>query len=552
MTGVQSVDSFALAPVLAVAAAMLAVLVLQAVLPAAARGRRLVLDLVALGGLAAGGAALAAQALQRGGFDVRRTFCAVSGEVVGGADTITGACSFVMSPLTFGLQAAVLVSAAVCLLLALDGPGAGGRLNRTEHHALFLAAVTGALALAGARDLATLVVALETASLPVVGLVALRRDADGAQAAMKLLLVAVTSLGLLVLGVALLYAGTGSLHLEEIAVATADPARLGDRGPLVLLGAAFAVAGMGYKVAALPFGLWAPDVYAGSPVPVAAFLSTVSKIAGLAGVALVLLVGLRGVVDDWTPWLAVVAGLTMTVGNLVAFAQRSAVRLLAWSTIAQAGWVLLPLTGLVPGGRDPAGAPLRAAVIYLLAYATATLVVFTVVVLVTRHHRDGAAHVLEDYRGLARREPVAAALLGLGLLSLAGLPPGVAGLVAKIAVIGPVVDAGLWWLAVLAALNVALGLAYYLRWVALLVARPVASPASPDGTQPPTEVTVDLAVDLAARPRTAGSDVLTAEPDLVVVPTWTVTWAEGLALGVSGALLAAFSLVPQLMVALAG
>ncbi len=217
---------------------------------------------------------------------------------------------------------------------------------------------------------------------------------------MKLLLVAVTSLGLLVLGIALLYAGTGTLHLEEMAVATADPR--GSGGPSRAGGLwvrSSPSAGMGYKVAALPFGLWAPDVYAGSPVPVAAFLSTVSKIAGLSGVALVLLVGLRGVVDDWTPWLAVLVVVTMTVGNLVAFAQRSAVRLLAWSTIAQAGWVLLPLTGLVPGGRDPAGAPLSAAVVYLLAYATATLVVFAVVVLVTRHHRDGAA---PRARGLPR------------------------------------------------------------------------------------------------------------------------------------------------------
>ncbi len=556
MNRVQDVDLLALAPVLALATTMMLVLVVQAALPVAARGRRMLLDLVALGGVALGGSALVVQALQPAGTEVRRTFCTVAPERTQGAsgqvfENITSACSYVMSPLTFGLQAAVLISAAVCLLLALDGPGAGGRLNRTEHHALLLAATTGALALAGARDLATLVVALETASLPVVGMVALRRDPDGAQAAMKLLLVAVTSFALLVLGVALLYAGTGTLHLEQMAAVTADPAGLGDRAPLVALGAAFAVAGIGYKVAALPFGLWAPDVYAGSPVPVAAFLSTVSKVAGLAGVALVLVVGLNGVVADWSPWLAVLVALTMTVGNLVAFVQRSAVRLLAWSTIAQAGWVLLPLVGLVPGGLVAAGAPLRATVVYLLAYTTATLVVFTVVVLVTRHHRSGADHLLEDYRGLARREPVAAAVLGLGLLSLAGLPPGVAGLVAKVAVIGPVVDAGLWWLAVLAALNVALGLAYYLRWVALLVARPVAAPSVDGAPQPGAEVSVDLAVDLAAEPRAAGAQVLTAQAAPAGL-TWSVTWAEGLALGVSGSLLAAFSLVPQLMVSLAG
>ena len=210
----------------------------------------------------------------------------------------------------------VLLTAVMALLLALDGPGASGRSTRAEHHALLLAAVTGALALAGARDLATLVVALETASLPVVGLVALRRDADGAQAAMKLLLVAVASLGLLLLGVALIYAGTGSLHLSVIAAATADGG-----SPVVVLGTVLAVAGIGYKVAALPFGLWVPDVYAGSPVPVAAFLSTTSKVAGLAAAAILLVIGLPGDSASWQPWFAVLVVATMTIGNLVALAR---------------------------------------------------------------------------------------------------------------------------------------------------------------------------------------------------------------------------------------
>ena len=178
------------------------------------------LDAVALGGLGLAGAALVVLAA---GDLPRATFCA---QGVG-----AGRCSFVADPVTVGLQLVVLLTAVVALLLALDGPGAAGRTTRAEHHALLLAAVTGALALAGARDLATLVVALETASLPVVGLVALRRDADGAQAAMKLLLVAVASLGLLLLGVALIYAGTGSLHLSAVAAATADGG-----SPVVVLG----------------------------------------------------------------------------------------------------------------------------------------------------------------------------------------------------------------------------------------------------------------------------------------------------------------------------
>ena len=481
---VQPVDVVATGPVLVTGLAVLVVLVVQAVLP----GRRLVLDAVALGGLGLAGVALVVLAA---GDLPRSTFCA---QGVG-----VGRCSFVADAVTVGLQLVVLLTAVIALLLALDGPGASGRTTRAEHHALLLAAVTGALALAGARDLATLVVALETASLPVVGLVALRRDADGAQAAMKLLLVAVASLGLLLLGVALIYAGTGSLHLSAVAAATADGG-----APVVVLGTVLAVAGIGYKVAALPFGLWVPDVYAGSPVPVAAFLSTTSKVAGLAAAAILLVIGLPGDSASWQPWFAVLVVATMTIGNLVALAQTGAVRLLAWSTVAQAGWVLLPLLG-----TGDAGTRIGSAAVYLLAYGTASAVAFAVVVLVTRHHVAGAAHLLEDHRGLVRREPVAALLLALALLSLAGLPPGVAGLVAKVAALRPVVDDGLWWVAVAAALNVALGLAYYLRWTALLLARPA-------DDDPP--------------------------------PTWHVRPAEGAALGLGGVLLVAFCVVPGLMV----
>ncbi len=146
-----------------------------------------------------------------------------------------------------------------------------------------------------------------------------------------------------------------------------------------------AVAGIGYKVAALPFGLWVPDVYAGSPVPVAAFLSTTSKVAGLAAAAILLVIGLPGDSASWQPWFAVLVVATMTIGNLVALAQTGAVRLLAWSTVAQAGWVLLPLLG-----AGDAGTRIGSAAVYLLAYGTASAVAFAVVVLVTRHHVAGA------------------------------------------------------------------------------------------------------------------------------------------------------------------
>jgi NADH-quinone oxidoreductase subunit N len=503
-TGVQAVDWAALSPLVVPAVAMLVVLLAHVIMPVAMDagavgsqdlrhpGRRRVLDVIALAGIVGSGVALALT-----GRTPTSTLCIQTEG--SGPTSLLSACSYATGPLTTALQGVVLIAALVCLLLALDGPGARAR---PEHHAMLLAATVGALALAGARDLATIVIAVETATLPVVALVALRRDAVGAQAAIKLLLVSIVSFAVLFLGVALVYAGAGTVHL--VPLATTAPAH----PELVAMGAALAVAGLAYKLSAAPFGWWTPDVYAGSPVPVAAFLSTVSKVAGLAGVIVVLGIGLPAVLDTWSVVVGVLAVVTMTLGNLVALRQRLAVRLLAWSTIAQAGWVLLPLAGAGAGLR----AAMEASVGYLLAYVVASLAAFAVVILVTRHHEAGSAHAIEDYRSLARREPVAAAALGFALLCLAGLPPGVMGLVAKVVALRPVVDAGLWWLAALAAVNVALGLPYYLRWAAIMLA-PVADEARP-----------------AARPL-----------------TWSVTVPEGLALGIGAGACVALSVLPQLV-----
>jgi NADH-quinone oxidoreductase subunit N len=397
-------------------------------------------------------------------------------------------CSFVVSALTLAIQAVVLVGAIGCVLLAIDGRGAQ---DRTAHHVLLLAATSGALALAGARDVATLVVALETASLPVVGLVALRRDAQGAQAGVTLLLTAVGSLGLTLLGVSLVYLATGTLHLESIATVLAEPGLDGGVVAVAALGTLLAVGGIAFKLSAVPFHLWTPDTYAGAPLPVAAFLATVSKTAGLAAVVVLLGLGVPTLAGAWAPILGVVAAVTMTVGNVVALRQRVAVRLLAWSTVAQAGWVLVPLAAAGGGAAEEIRDAIAASLGYLLAYAVASLAAFAVVVLLARHHPAGEEHTLDAYRGLARTEPVASAALGLALACLAGLPPGVMGLVAKVIAVRPLVDAGQWVFALVAAVNVAIGLAYYVRWAGLLVARP--------GAQQP--------------------------------PRWRVTPAEGLALG---------------------
>jgi NADH-quinone oxidoreductase subunit N len=270
--------------------------------------------------------------------------------------------------------------------------------------------------------------------------------------------------------VALLLFATGSLHLERIAATLSDPGLPGNVRAVALAGAMLAAAGVGFKLSAVPFHLWTPDTYAGAPLPIAAFLAVVSKTAGATALIVLLSIGLPVLGGSWAPVIGVVAAFTVTVGNLVAMRQRVAVRLLAWSTVAQAGWVLLPLAAAAAATPSAVREAVAASIGYLVAYVAASLAAFSVVVVLARHHPAAEEHSLDAYRGLVRREPVAAAVLAFALAALAGLPPGVIGLMAKVVAIRPLVGASAWPLAIVAAINVALGVFYYLRWAALLFA----------------------------------------------------------------------------------
>ena len=239
-----------------------------------------------------------------------------------------------------------------------------------------------------------------------------------------------------------------------------DPARR----PILVLAVVLVVAGIGFKLSLVPFHAWTPEAYDGAPLPIAAFLAGVSKIAALAA----LLVVIRAVAPLGAPALtsiALVAAASMTLGNIMALRQDGVVRLLAWSTVAQAGWVVLPLATVSSAAVHASGA-------YLLAYVLATLLAFAVVAALVQTRGAARARDLTAYRGLLHDHPVLAAALGLALLSLAGLPPGVLGLVAKVAALRPVVASELWLLAVVAAVNAVLGVAVYLRWLRAVVASP--------------------------------------------------------------------------------
>src|SRR5262249_29506898 len=337
----------------------------------------------------------------------------------------------------------------------------------------------GRRARASGRSLITRVVGLATRTLPTYILVGLRRrDRRSAEAAVKYLLVSVAASAVMLFGMSLVYGLTGAVHLDRIAAALA--ARTDLRGlPLVTAAIVLVLTGFGFKVTLVPFHWWAPDVYQGAPVPVAAFLATASKAGGVAGLLLMVVGAFRGYGSTWGAVLAVLAAASMTLGNLVALRQRDAVRLLAWSSIAHAGYLLAPL-GIALTGRGSLEVAVGATLGYLALYVAMNLGAFCCLAAAGRT-------AVADLRGLAGRHPWLAAAFAFFLVCLAGLPPGLAGLVAKVVVFRATLIGGLGWLAVAMAVNTVIGLAYYLRLAAPLFRAPVPAPAGGPALAPAGE-----------------------------------------------------------------
>jgi NADH-quinone oxidoreductase subunit N len=470
---IQSIDYLAILPTLIVAVGSVAVLMGDAF----GLSRRLI-GLVTLVALVAAAVALVPA-------HARTTFC-------------TGrSCSYVADDFTTLFQAIVLLASIVVVLLS-HGEMRRSALPAGEYHFLLLAALTGALLLAAGRDLITLVVALETLSLPVFALVALRRhDGVASEAALKLFLVSVVSSAVTLFGISLVYGVTGKMYLDQVATGLAHLPP--DLKPVAAAGIVAVIAGFGFKVAAVPFHFWAPDVYQGAPLPVAAFLSVVSKAGGFAGLTLILTVGFWPLGGTWGPLLGVLAAATMTLGNLLALRQRDAVRLLAWSSVAQSGYMLAPLAG---GSRVRPHEWMTATAAYVAMYAIMNIGAFAVVTVVAHRGR----RQLADYRGLARTNPGVAMALAFFLICLAGLPPGVMGLFAKVVVFRAAIGGAATWLAVVMAVNTVLGLYYYLSWAARLFA-----PAERPGT-----IRVGRAAGIAIAVSLAGAVVVSVAPELVL------------------------------------
>lgn len=316
------------------------------------------------------------------------------------------------------------------------------------YYALLLASVLGMMVLVSSKELITLYVALETATLSLYGLAAIRKEDDfSLEAGIKYLILGALSSGILLYGLSVIYLLTGTTRLETILAM--DPSLL--FSPLFITGMVLTLLGAGFKLSMVPLHVWTPDVYQGAPTPITAFISVSSKAAGFILVLRLFPYTLAAFGAFWVPLLAVLAFLTMTLGNLMAIPQKNLKRLLAYSSISQAGYILVGFVG------DPVSG-MGSVLFYLLVYTFTNIAAFAVVL--------GFAHAtgsedLEDYSGLAQRDPLLALTFLLALLSLAGIPP-MAGFAGKFYLFYAAMKNGYLWLVIAGALNSTVSLYYYL------------------------------------------------------------------------------------------
>ncbi|NUS72037.1 MAG: NADH-quinone oxidoreductase subunit N [Corynebacteriales bacterium] len=430
----MTIDHAALAPLYALSGAILLIFVLDLVpVP------RIVLLGVGFAGLGVT-AALATTVA-----DERRSFCTEQ------------LCSYVTS--RESRIAAAALCATVAIVLGLSVPWLRENRDRAaEYLFLLLGSLLGAICVLGARDVLTLIVALELLTLPLYVLVAF--GSRGSSGSVTFFVLSVVSTSVTLLGVALLYAVSGQVHFSALAQASiAD-----DAAPLAALGAALFVAGLAFKLAAVPFHAWAPTTYDSAPIPVTTYLATVSKVGGLFAFVLALNTA-RSHLSSPGALVSVIAVLTIVIGSVAALRQVRTLRLLAWSSVAQLGYVVAPLVT-----ADGA----QAAFAYLAFYVPISLVVFGAL-LALRGVDDGGT--LADLQGVARNRPVLAAIVLFGLLGLAGIPPALAGTWAKVAVVSSLFDGSVGWIegivSAAVAIGIVVGAAVYLRLArAMFVAGP--------------------------------------------------------------------------------
>lgn len=398
--------------------------------------------------------------------------------------------AYVVDDFALVLKALFLVIGYVVVLMSTNFI-AEGDYWEGEYYQLLLASILGMMVMASARDLISIFIALELLSIPAYMLAAWRkRDARGNEAGLKYFLMGVFASAIMLYGMSLLFGKAGSTLLTDIA---ATISALDGPEPIVTLGIAFTIIGFAFKVSAVPFHTWAPDVYQGAPLPVTSFLAVASKAAGFVALISLIFVGFYG--DNGSeviqPLLFVISIVTMTVGNMIALRQDNIIRMMAYSGVANAGYMLGPLA--IAGSSPAVGVDaLQAVVIYLIIYAAMNLGAFATIIAVSRKTNSGT---IDSYRGLFRYSPALATLMTVFMFSLAGIPP-LAGWFGKFVIFRALVASGTntgYVLAVFVGLNSVIALFYYARITRLMF---MEDPVT-DETQPinvPVSLTAALAI----------------------------------------------------------
>jgi NADH-quinone oxidoreductase subunit N len=423
--------------------------------------------------------------LVSGGFALTLVLRGTTGPTFGGF--------LVVDPFALFFKFLFLASAGLVILASLDYVTNRMSGSHGEFYALILLATLAFMLLSATRELVSIFIALELSSICLYILASMLRDAKSSESGIKYLLLGAIASAVLLYGMALIFGVTGSTSLAEIAnsVRGLSVAALAGK-PALMLGIIFLIAGFGFKIAAVPFHMWVPDVYEGAPTPVTAFLSVSSKAAGFAVLARVLLTSFASpswLSLDWGTMLAVLSAVTMTVGNVIALSQGNIKRLMGYSSIAQAGYLIVALAAL---GTSSQGniMGLGSIFFFLTSYLFTNLGAFIAIIAISNRINSDK---IDDYSGMMKRSSWLAIGLTLCLVSLTGLPP-TAGLIAKIYVFGAGVSAGLLWLVVIAVLNSAVSAFYYLKVVKTMW---VGTPSSEDRVRSSTAIDVALGISCA-------------------------------------------------------
>jgi len=355
-----------------------------------------------------------------------------------------------LDPLSTFFRLLFIAIAIIVLLIAVDPLPRFTRWS-AEFHALVIWCTLGHMLLSAAGELFTIFLALQLTSLPLIVLIGYaKNDKRSGEASLKYLLLVLVSTAVLLYGMTLIYGSLGTSTISEVGVLLGEQNQI---QPVLALGLVLLLTGFAFKITAVPFHYWVPDVYQGAPTPVTAFLSVGSKFAGFALALRIIITGLH-LPLDWSLIFGILAALSMTLGNLAAIRQTDIKRMLAYSGIAQAGFLLVGLAALSEHG-------VASLLFYITAYGFANLAAFTVVIVLAEATNSTR---IEDYAGLSRRAPLIALAMTIALLSLAGLPL-TAGFMAKFYVFLSSAESGLVWLVAIGVANSVVSLYYYLRVV---------------------------------------------------------------------------------------